>query len=47
MRDMPGPIGVSEYNFVEALPDNLKGAMPTVQEIENDLMQLDQWSKAG
>ena len=47
MRDMPRPIGVSEYNLVEALPDNLKGAMQTVQEIENDLLQLDQWPKAN
>lgn len=46
MRDMHRPIGVSEYTLVEALPDNLKGAMPTVQEIENDLLQLDQWPKA-
>ena len=46
LRDMNKPMGVSEYTLVEALPDNLKGAMPTVQEIENDLLQLDQWPKA-
>jgi predicted nuclease of restriction endonuclease-like (RecB) superfamily len=40
LRDMNKPMGVSEYTLVEALPDNLKGAMPTVQEIENDLLQL-------
>ena len=40
LRDMNKPMGVSEYNLVEALPDNLKGAMPTVEEIENDLLQL-------
>jgi predicted nuclease of restriction endonuclease-like (RecB) superfamily len=38
LRDMNKPMGVSEYTLVEALPDNLKGAMPTVQEIENDLL---------
>jgi hypothetical protein len=37
---MNKPMGVSEYTLVEALPDNLKGAMPTVEEIENDLQQL-------
>lgn len=47
LRDMNKPMGVSEYTLVEALPDNLKGAMPTVQEIENDLLQLDQWPKAN
>jgi predicted nuclease of restriction endonuclease-like (RecB) superfamily len=40
LRDMNKPMGVSEYNLVEALPDNLKGALPTVEEIENDLLQL-------
>lgn len=42
LRDMNKPMGVSEYTLVEALPDNLKGAMPTVEEIENDLQQLQQ-----
>jgi predicted nuclease of restriction endonuclease-like (RecB) superfamily len=40
LRDMNKPMGVSEYTLVETLPDNLKGAMPTVEEIENDLLQL-------
>ena len=40
LRDMNKPMGVSEYTLVEALPDNLKGALPTVEEIENDLQQL-------
>ena len=33
-------MGVSEYILVEALPDNLKGALPSVEEIEYDLQQL-------
>lgn len=40
LRDLNKPMGVSEYTLVEALPDNLKGALPTVEEIENDLLQL-------
>ncbi len=40
LRDMNKPMGVSEYTLVEALPDNLKGAMPTVEELENDLQTL-------
>ena len=40
LRDMNKPMGVSEYTLVEALPDNLKGALPTVEEIEIDLQQL-------
>ena len=40
LRDMNKPMGVSEYTLVEALPDNLKGALPTVEEIENDLLHM-------
>lgn len=42
LRDMNKPMGVSEYTLVEALPDNLKGALPTVEEIEIDFQQLQQ-----
>ncbi len=41
LRDINKPMGVSEYNLVEALPDNLKGSMPTVEEIEADLRRLE------
>lgn len=40
LRDMNKPMGVSEYILLEKLPDNLKGALPTVEEIEQDLWQL-------
>jgi predicted nuclease of restriction endonuclease-like (RecB) superfamily len=40
LRDMNKPMGVSEYTLVESLPDNLKGALPTVEEIEQDLLHL-------
>ena len=40
LRDMNKPMGVSEYTLVETLPDNLKGALPMVEEIESDLQQL-------
>ena len=40
LRDMNKPMGVSEYTLFETLPDNLKGALPTVEEIEQDLQQL-------
>lgn len=47
LRDMNKPMGVSEYSLVENLPDNLKGALPTVEEIENDLRQINQAEGAG
>ncbi len=40
LRDMTKPMGVSEYCLTEILPDNLKGSLPTVEEIEADLRQL-------
>jgi len=40
LRDIKKPMSVSEYTLVKALPDNLKGAIPTVQEIESDLLQM-------
>lgn len=47
LRDMNKPMGVSEYTLVESLPANLKGALPTVEEIENDLQQLQQRGERG
>ncbi len=40
LRDLNKPMGVSEYTLIENLPENLKGALPTVEEIEQDLQQL-------
>lgn len=34
LRDLAKPMGVSEFTLTEALPDNLKGNMPTVEELE-------------
>ena len=44
LRDLNKPMGVSEYTLVETLPENLKGALPTVEEIEQDLQQLQEGS---
>ncbi len=40
LRDLNKPMGVSEYNLTEVLPDELKGSLPTVEEIEADLKLL-------
>jgi len=37
LRGMKKPIGVSEYELTRALPDNLKSALPTIEEIETEL----------
>ena len=37
LRDMSKPMGVSEYQLTEALPENLRGKLPTVAELEAEL----------
>jgi len=36
LRDMNKPIGVSEFELTEILPDNFKSSLPTIQEIEEE-----------
>lgn len=37
LRDMKKPIGVSEMQLLEELPKNLKGNLPTIEELEKGL----------
>ena len=37
LRDINKPIGISEYNLIEAIPENLKSSLPTVEEIETEI----------
>ncbi|WP_315315601.1 PDDEXK nuclease domain-containing protein [Prevotella pallens] len=34
------PIGVSDYELTKAIPDNLKSALPTVEEVEEELSKI-------
>ena len=40
LRDINKPIGISEYELTHALPDNLKSSLPSVEEIEAELSDL-------
>ena len=40
LRDINKPIGVSEFELTEILPDNLKSSLPTIQEFEDELQEL-------
>jgi predicted nuclease of restriction endonuclease-like (RecB) superfamily len=40
LRDLNKPIGVSEYQLLEALPEQLKGNLPTIEELEAELSGL-------
>ena len=35
------PIGVSEYRLAKLLPDNLKSSLPSIEELEEQLMKMD------
>ncbi len=37
LRDVTKPIGVSEYRLTEAIPDDLKGSLPSIEDFENEL----------
>jgi predicted nuclease of restriction endonuclease-like (RecB) superfamily len=42
LRDINKPMGVSEFTLTEVLPENLKGSLPTVEEIEADMKSLEE-----
>jgi len=37
LSDIQKPIGVSEYQLTQALPENLQSKLPSIEEIENEL----------
>lgn len=37
LKDINKPIGVSAYELTEAIPDNLKTSLPTIEELEAEL----------
>jgi len=41
LRDINKPMGVSGFNLTESLPENLKGSLPTIEEIEADFERLE------
>jgi len=40
LRDINKPMGISEFQLTEIIPDNLKSSLPTIEEIENELKKL-------
>ncbi len=40
LRDINKPMGVSEFELTEVLPDNLKNSLPTIEEFEAELREL-------
>lgn len=44
LRDIKKPIGISEIHLVESLPENLKSSLPTIEEIENEFKNFNNFS---
>lgn len=40
LRGISKPIGVSEYKLTEKIPEGLKGSLPTIKQIENELKDI-------
>ncbi|MBC7748043.1 MAG: DUF1016 domain-containing protein [Methylotenera sp.] len=41
LRDMNKPMGVSEFQLTEILPENLKSSLPSIEEIENEFKNIE------
>ncbi len=39
LKDINKPIGISEYQLTNAIPENFKGSLPTIEESEKELGQ--------
>ncbi len=37
LRDINKPIGIAAYELTQAIPENFKGSLPTIEDIENEL----------
>ena len=37
LKNINKPIGVSEYQLIESIPENLKGSLPSIEELEREL----------
>lgn len=40
LRDMAKPMGIAEHQLTEALPERLKGQLPTIEELEAELSEV-------
>lgn len=39
LRDSNKPIGIAEYNISESLPENIKGELPSIEDLETELQK--------
>jgi YhcG PDDEXK nuclease domain len=41
LKGIEKPIGISEYQLTRAIPENLKSNLPTIEEIEAELNEIE------
>lgn len=41
LKDISKPIGISEYKITEAIPDDLKSSLPSIEDFERELREVD------
>jgi hypothetical protein len=39
LQNITNPLGVAEYQIMNAIPDNLKGDLPSIEELEQELAE--------
>jgi hypothetical protein len=37
LKDISKPVGISEYRLIEAIPEDLRGSLPSIEQIEAEL----------
>jgi hypothetical protein len=42
LRNTATPMGIAEFRYIEKLPEELKGSLPTIEEIEAELSSPDE-----
>lgn len=40
LKDINKPIGISEYELIKAIPEDLKSNLPSVEEIESEMEEI-------
>lgn len=41
LKDISKPVGISEYRLIESIPEDLKGSLPSIEQIETELSEMD------
>jgi predicted nuclease of restriction endonuclease-like (RecB) superfamily len=47
LKDISKPVGVSEYQLVAAIPENLRGSLPTIEELEAEFSDVPGKDESG